>query len=68
MTQKKVLITGMNGLIGGVVRERLEGKYALSTLNRRSVPGRFPQSCERSMSYTSQRVAVECVTPSASVM
>ena len=64
MTQKKVLTTGMNGLIGGLVRERLEGKYAF----RRSIPGRFPQSCKRSMSYTSQRVAAECVTPSASVM
>jgi len=39
MTQRKVLITGMSGLIGGVVRERLQGKYALSALNRRSVPG-----------------------------
>lgn len=39
MTQKKVLITGMSGLIGGLVRERLEGTYALSALNRRPVPG-----------------------------
>ena len=33
MAQKKVLITGMSGLIGGIVRERLEGTYALSALN-----------------------------------
>ena len=26
MAQEKVLITGMSGLIGGIVRERLEGK------------------------------------------
>ena len=39
MKPEKVLITGMSGLIGGVVRSRLEGKYALSALNRRDVPG-----------------------------
>lgn len=39
MTQKKVLITGMSGLIGGVVREQLAGRYELSALNRREVPG-----------------------------
>jgi nucleoside-diphosphate-sugar epimerase len=39
MTAKKVLITGMSGLIGGVVRKQLEGKYTLSALNRRDVPG-----------------------------
>ncbi len=39
MTQKKVLITGMSGLIGGVVREQLEGKYTLRALNRHPVPG-----------------------------
>jgi len=39
MAQKKVLITGMSGLIGGIVRERLEGKYTLSALNRRPVEG-----------------------------
>ena len=27
MALKKVLVTGMSGLIGGLVRERLEGKY-----------------------------------------
>ena len=39
MALKKVLVTGMSGLIGGLVRERLEGKYMLSALNRRPVPG-----------------------------
>ena len=38
---KKVLITGMSGLIGGLLRERLEdaGGYELSALNRRPVDG-----------------------------
>lgn len=35
----RVLVTGMSGLIGGALRRRLEGRYALSALNRRSVPG-----------------------------
>lgn len=39
MTHKKVLVTGMSGLIGGVVRERLAGDYELSALNRRNVSG-----------------------------
>lgn len=39
MSQKKVLITGMSGLIGGVIYQRLKDKYALSALNRRDVPG-----------------------------
>ena len=39
MSQTKVLITGMSGLIGGLVRKHLEGKYELSALNRRDVPG-----------------------------
>lgn len=34
-----VLVTGMSGLIGGIVRQRLEGKYELFALNRRLVPG-----------------------------
>ncbi len=29
----------MSGLIGGVVRKQLEGKYELSALNRSNVPG-----------------------------
>lgn len=39
MAQPKVLVTGMSGLIGGAVRQRLEGRYALSALNRSEVPG-----------------------------
>ena len=38
---KKVLITGMSGLIGGLLRRRLEekGGYELTALNRRPVDG-----------------------------
>ena len=38
---KKVLITGMSGLIGGLLRRQLEdvGGYELSALNRRRVEG-----------------------------
>ena len=38
---KKVLITGMSGLIGGILRRHLEkaGNYELSALNRRKVEG-----------------------------
>ena len=36
---KKILITGMSGLIGGLVRKQLEGKYELSALNRGNVAG-----------------------------
>ena len=38
---KKVLITGMSGLIGGLLRRRLEttGSYRLRALNRRDVDG-----------------------------
>lgn len=39
MPQKRVLITGMSGLIGGVLRRHLEGRYTLSALNRSAVPG-----------------------------
>ncbi|MEZ4640115.1 MAG: hypothetical protein R2856_35030 [Caldilineaceae bacterium] len=35
----KILVTGMSGLIGGVVRSQLGGDYELSALNRRSVDG-----------------------------
>jgi len=35
----RVLVTGMSGLIGGALRRRLEGRYALSALCRRAVPG-----------------------------
>lgn len=34
-----VLITGMSGLIGRAVQRRLAGRYQLTALNRRDVPG-----------------------------
>jgi nucleoside-diphosphate-sugar epimerase len=39
MARKKVLVTGMSGLIGSAVRRELGEKYELSALNRRPVPG-----------------------------
>src|SRR5690348_11571749 len=39
MPGKRVLVTGMSGRIGGVVRKRLEGKYELVALNRSPVEG-----------------------------
>src|SRR5713226_5960158 len=39
MAPRTVLVTGMSGLIGGALRRHLEGKYELSALNRRPVPG-----------------------------
>lgn len=39
MSRKRVLVTGMSGLIGGAVRRHLEGEYSLSALNRSDVPG-----------------------------
>lgn len=39
MAATKILVTGMSGLIGGAVRSRLEGRYDLTALNRREVPG-----------------------------
>jgi nucleoside-diphosphate-sugar epimerase len=39
MARTKVLVTGMSGLIGGVVRRELGEKYELSALNRRGVAG-----------------------------
>ena len=39
MTRTRVLITGMSGLIGGIMGRGLEGKYELAALNRRPVPG-----------------------------
>jgi nucleoside-diphosphate-sugar epimerase len=39
MTARRVLVTGMSGLIGGAFRTAVEGRYALSALNRRHVPG-----------------------------
>ena len=39
MAKMNVLITGMSGLIGGVVKEQLADKYELSALNRSGVAG-----------------------------
>ena len=39
MSDQKLLVTGMSGLIGGVVRQRLAGSFQLSALNRSQVPG-----------------------------
>jgi uronate dehydrogenase len=39
MTGRRVLVTGMSGLIGGAVRRRLEGRFALRALNRGPVAG-----------------------------
>ncbi|MCY4080103.1 MAG: NAD(P)-dependent oxidoreductase [Caldilineaceae bacterium] len=36
---KRILVTGMSGLIGGAVRRRLESAYELTALNRSHVPG-----------------------------
>jgi nucleoside-diphosphate-sugar epimerase len=36
---RRILVTGMSGLIGGAVRRRLEGRVALRALNRRTVEG-----------------------------
>ena len=39
MGQKRVLVTGMSGLIGGIVQRELEDGYELRALNRSDVPG-----------------------------
>jgi nucleoside-diphosphate-sugar epimerase len=39
LSKKRILVTGMSGLIGGIVRKQLEGKYDLVALNRRDVEG-----------------------------
>jgi nucleoside-diphosphate-sugar epimerase len=39
MPARRVLVTGLSGLIGGAVRKEIEGKYALRALNRRPVTG-----------------------------
>lgn len=36
---KRILVTGMSGLIGRAVRQHLEGRYDLTALNRSLVPG-----------------------------
>ncbi|HEX9819255.1 MAG TPA: NAD-dependent epimerase/dehydratase family protein, partial [Methylomirabilota bacterium] len=39
MAARRVLVTGMSGLIGTALRTHVEGTYALRALNRRPVPG-----------------------------
>jgi nucleoside-diphosphate-sugar epimerase len=39
MARRTVLVTGMSGLIGGIVRRRLEPTYDLRALNRRAIDG-----------------------------
>src|SRR5262245_64718100 len=39
MTPRRVLVTGLSGLIGSAFRAHAAGKYALRALNRRTVPG-----------------------------
>jgi nucleoside-diphosphate-sugar epimerase len=36
---RRLLVTGLSGLIGGALRPHVEGNYALRALNRRPVPG-----------------------------
>jgi nucleoside-diphosphate-sugar epimerase len=36
---RRVLITGLSGLIGGALRKHIEGTHTLRGLNRRAVPG-----------------------------
>lgn len=39
MATRRVLITGLSGLIGGALRRHVEGTYTVRGLNRRPVPG-----------------------------
>ena len=39
MAPRRVLVTGMSGLIGSALRRHLESTYELSALNRRPIPG-----------------------------
>jgi nucleoside-diphosphate-sugar epimerase len=39
MAPRRVLVTGMTGLIGGALRRHLDGRHELSALNRRAIPG-----------------------------
>jgi nucleoside-diphosphate-sugar epimerase len=39
MTMRRILITGLSGLIGSALRKHVEGKYTLRALNRRAVSG-----------------------------
>src|SRR5262245_35962850 len=39
MTPRRILVTGLSGLIGSAFRAHADGTYALRALNRRVVPG-----------------------------
>jgi nucleoside-diphosphate-sugar epimerase len=39
MTPRRVLVTGLSGLIGTALRAEIDGRYALRALNRRAVVG-----------------------------
>ena len=39
MTPRRVLVTGLSGLIGGALRQRLAGRYQLRALNRSAIAG-----------------------------
>lgn len=39
MSRKKILVTGMSGVIGGAVRKRLDSHHELTALNRSAVAG-----------------------------
>ena len=39
MGQRKVLVTGLNGVVGTALRPALEKRYVVSSLSRRGVPG-----------------------------
>ncbi|HEV8617272.1 MAG TPA: NAD(P)-dependent oxidoreductase [Methylomirabilota bacterium] len=39
MAPRRLLVTGLSGLIGGALRKHLDGAYTLRALNRRPVPG-----------------------------
>jgi NAD+ dependent glucose-6-phosphate dehydrogenase len=39
MAARRLLVTGLSGLIGGALRKHLDGAYTLRALNRRPVPG-----------------------------
>ena len=39
MAARRLLVTGLSGLIGGALRKHVEGTYTLRALNRRPVPG-----------------------------
>ena len=39
MSRKRIVVTGMSGLIGGIMRRELESDYELVAVNRREVAG-----------------------------